>query len=36
VQHHFTLSFLSDHTNLFYLGNVGLGKPQPGYYPSRS
>jgi len=26
VQHHFTLSFLSDHTNLFYLGNVGLGK----------
>ena len=26
VQHHFTLNFLSDHTNLFYLGNVGLGK----------
>ena len=26
VQHHFTLSFLSDHTNLIYLGGVGLGK----------
>ena len=26
VQHHFTLSFLGDHTNLFYLGGVGLGK----------
>ena len=26
VQHHFTLSFLKDHTNLFYLGGVGLGK----------
>lgn len=36
LQHHFTLSFLSDHMNLIYLGGVGLGKPQPGYYPSRS
>jgi hypothetical protein len=36
VKHHFTLSFLSTHTNLIYLGNVGLGKPQPGYYPSRA
>ena len=26
VKHHFTLSFLSDHMNLIYLGNVGLGK----------
>ncbi len=26
VQHHFTLSFLSDHSNLIYLGRVGLGK----------
>ena len=26
VKHHFTLSFLSDHTNLIYLGGVGLGK----------
>jgi DNA replication protein DnaC len=26
VQHHFTLSFLSDHSNLMYLGRVGLGK----------
>jgi DNA replication protein DnaC len=26
VQHHFTLSFLADHTNLIYLGGVGLGK----------
>ena len=26
VQHHFTLSFLSDHTNVIYLGGVGLGK----------
>jgi DNA replication protein DnaC len=26
VQHHFTLSFLHDHTNLLYLGGVGLGK----------
>ncbi len=26
VQHHFSLSFLSDHTNLIYLGGVGLGK----------
>lgn len=26
VQHHFTLSFLGDHTNLIYLGGVGLGK----------
>jgi DNA replication protein DnaC len=26
VQHHFTLSFLNDHTNLIYLGGVGLGK----------
>jgi DNA replication protein DnaC len=26
VQHHFTLSFLSDHMNLSYLGGVGLGK----------
>ena len=26
VQHHFTLSFLADHTNLIYLGRVGLGK----------
>ncbi len=26
IQHHFTLSFLKDHTNLFYLGGVGLGK----------
>ena len=29
VEHHFTLSFLADHTNLIYLGRVGLGKPQP-------
>jgi DNA replication protein DnaC len=26
VKHHFTLSFLSTHTNLIYLGGVGLGK----------
>ncbi len=26
IQHHFTLSFLADHTNLIYLGGVGLGK----------
>jgi DNA replication protein DnaC len=26
IQHHFTLSFLKEHMNLFYLGNVGLGK----------
>jgi DNA replication protein DnaC len=26
VQHHFTLGFLRDHTNLIYLGGVGLGK----------
>ena len=26
VQQHFTLSFLRDHTNLIYLGGVGLGK----------
>jgi DNA replication protein DnaC len=26
VEHHFTLSFLADHTNLIYLGRVGLGK----------
>lgn len=26
VKHHFTLSFLSDHMNLIYLGGVGLGK----------
>ena len=26
VQHHFTMSFLSDHINLIYLGGVGLGK----------
>jgi DNA replication protein DnaC len=26
VKHHFTLSFLNDHTNLIYLGGVGLGK----------
>lgn len=26
VQHHFTLGFLADHTNLIYLGRVGLGK----------
>jgi DNA replication protein DnaC len=26
IQHHFTLSFLKAHINLFYLGGVGLGK----------
>jgi DNA replication protein DnaC len=26
IQHHFTLSFLQAHMNLFYLGGVGLGK----------
>lgn len=26
VQHHFTLSFLNDHSNVIYLGRVGLGK----------
>jgi DNA replication protein DnaC len=26
IQHHFTLTFLKDHTNLLYLGGVGLGK----------
>jgi DNA replication protein DnaC len=36
VQHHFTLPFLKDHMNLMYLGGVGLGKPQPGNYPSRA
>jgi DNA replication protein DnaC len=35
-QHHCTLSFLQDHMNVISLGGVGLGKPQPGYYPSRS
>jgi DNA replication protein DnaC len=26
IPHHFTLSFLKEHINLFYLGGVGLGK----------
>jgi hypothetical protein len=30
------LSFLTEHMNIIYLGGVGLGKPQPGYYPSQS
>lgn len=36
VQHHFSLGFIQDKSNLIYLGGVGLGKPQPRNYPSRS
>ena len=36
VQNHFRLAFLHEKANLIFLGGVGLGKPQPGYYPSRS
>src|SRR6516162_28421 len=36
VQNHFRLTFIQDKVNLIFLGGVGLGKPQPGYYPSRS
>ena len=36
IQPHFTLRFLKAHMNLFYLGGVGLGKPQPRNCPSRS
>ncbi len=35
VQNHFSLGFIRDQSNLIYLGGVGLGKPQPGNYPSR-
>jgi len=36
VQNHFHLEFIKAKANLILLGGVGLGKPQPGYYPSRS
>jgi DNA replication protein DnaC len=36
VQHHCRLTFIQDKVNLIFLGGVGLGKPQPEYYPSRS
>ena len=36
VQHHFRLAFIHDKANLIFLGGVGLGKPQPGNYPSRA
>jgi DNA replication protein DnaC len=36
VQNHFRLAFIQDKANLIFLGGVGLGKPQPGHYPSRS
>ena len=35
VQHLFRLAFLNQHTNVIFVGGVGLGKPQPDYYPSR-
>jgi DNA replication protein DnaC len=34
-QHHFHLAFLKAKAHLLFLGGVGLGKPQPGNYPSR-
>jgi DNA replication protein DnaC len=36
VQNHFRLAFIQDKANLILLGGVGLGKPQPSNYPSRS
>ena len=36
VQNHFRLAFVQDKANLIFLGGVGLGKPQPGNYPSRA
>ena len=36
VQNHFRLEFIKAKANLILLGGVGLGKPQPGNYPSRS
>ena len=36
VQNHFHLKFIQDKSNLILLGGVGLGKPQPGNYPSRT
>src|SRR5215467_12192260 len=36
VQNHFRLEFIKAKANLISLGGVGLGKPQPGNYPSRA
>ena len=36
VQHHFHLEFIKAKANLILLGGVGLGKSQPGNYPSRA
>ena len=36
VQNHFRLEFIKDKSNVVLLGGVGLGKPQPGNYPSRA
>ena len=36
VQNQFHLAFIKDKANLILLGGVGLGKPQPGNYPSRA
>jgi DNA replication protein DnaC len=36
VQNHFRLGFIQDKANVIFLGGVGLGKPQPGNYPSRA
>jgi DNA replication protein DnaC len=34
-QHHFRRELIKAKANLILLGGVGLGKPQPGNYPSR-
>jgi DNA replication protein DnaC len=36
VQNHFRLEFIQDKSNVILLGGVGVGKPQPGNYPSRA
>ncbi len=36
VQNQFHLAFIKDKANVIFLGGVGLGKPQPGNYPSRA
>src|SRR5262245_11812325 len=36
VQNHFRLACIQDKANLILLGGGGLGKPQPGNYPSRA
>jgi DNA replication protein DnaC len=35
-QNHFHLAFIKTKAHLILLGGVGLGKPQPGNYPSRA